>query len=118
MDHVAHAFLPQDRRHGAERRRLAVHHEGAPDRAAEPAHPGAQLGPVGVGRVAADGLDLGAARVLLAQDPHDLLAALDPAAERVLRLEADEEDQVPVVADAVGQVVEDPARLGHAAAPR
>ena len=43
-------------------RRLAVHHERAPDGAAEPAHPGAELVPVGVGRVAADGLHLGAAR--------------------------------------------------------
>ena len=98
-----------------ERRRLAVHHEGAPDRPAQPAHPGPELRPVGVRRVAADGLDLGAAREVLAQDADDLLAALDPAAERVLRLEADEEDQVPVVADAVGQVVQDPARLRHAA---
>ena len=52
---------------------LAVHHEGAADRAAEPADPGAQLVPVGVGRVAADGLDLGPALVLLAEDPHRLL---------------------------------------------
>ena len=41
-------------------------------------------------------------------------ALLNPPAERVLRLEADDEDQVPVVADAVCQVVEDPARLRHA----
>ena len=52
-------------------------------------------------------------RILTSSSP-----LLDPPAERVLRLEADEEDQVPVVADAVGQVVEDPARLRHAATPR
>ena len=111
---LADAFFLEDRRHGCERRRLAVDDEGAPDRPAEPAHPGPELVAVGVGRVAADGLDLGAARVLLAEDADELASLLDAAAEGVLGLEADEEDEVPVVADPVGQVVQDPARLRHA----
>ena len=66
-----------------------------------------QLVAVGVGRVAGDRLDLGLPLVLLSQNPHALLAALNPAAQGVLRLEADEEHQVAVVSDAVGQVMQD-----------
>ncbi len=111
---VADTLFPQDLRHRLQAGRLTVDHEGAPDRTAEPAHPGAQLAPVGVGRVAADRLHFGAAPVLLAEDLEDFLALLNPAAEGVLRLEADEEDQVSVVADAIGQMVKDAARLRHA----
>ena len=66
-----------------------------------------------MGRVAANGLHLRLPVVLLSQNPHHLVAVLEPAAERVLGLKTDQEDQVPVVADLVGQMVEDPARLRH-----
>ena len=93
--------------HGLEGGRLPVHHERAPHLSAQPAHPTAQLGPVGVRGVAADRLDLGVPLVLLAQDLHDVLAVLDPASERSLRLKADEQNQVAVLPDPVGEVVKD-----------
>ena len=73
---------------------LAVDHEGALDRTADLPDPGPQFGAIGVRRVAADGLDLGADREHLAEDLHLLRAVLDPAPEGVLPLEAHEEHEV------------------------
>ena len=46
---------------------------------------------------------------------HRLGPFLNPPAEGVLVLETDEEHQAPVIADVVGQVVQDPPRFRHAA---
>ena len=81
---------------------LAVHHEGPPDRPAQPPHPGPELGPVGVRRVAADGLDLGAARV----HPRPR-SARSPRRSWIRRpsvcsaWKPTNRTQVPVIADAV-----------------
>src|SRR5688500_3268017 len=99
--HVADALVAEDRGHRLEGRSLAVHAEGALDGGADSLHPGAQLGPVRVGRVAADGLDFGADPGLLPEDPHQVGAVLDPAAQRALALIPDEEHAVAVVAAVV-----------------
>src|SRR5687768_599374 len=111
--YVRHPLILQDGRHGLERGRLTMHDEGAANRPAETADPGPKLVPICMSGIAADGLDLGAALVLPPQDPDHLLATLDPASQRVLRLEPDEQDQVAVIADSTGQMVEDAARLDH-----
>ena len=56
--------------------------------------------------------------MLVAEDPDGFGALLDPPAQRVLGLEADEEHQVAVVADAVRQVVEDAPGLRPCPRPR
>src|SRR5579864_1236709 len=100
-DDLAHALLAQDARHGLERRRFAVDGEGAADRPAQTPDPGAQLGPIGVGRVSGDGNDLRAAGEFLAEDLDDVRSVLDPPAEGIRGLESDEEDAVPVIAAVV-----------------
>ena len=111
---LAHSLLPQQRRHRLQGAGLAVDRERPPDRPTQPADPGAKLRPVGVGRVAADALDLRLEGLLLPQDPHHLLFLLDPAPQRVLGLESHQEDEIAVIADPVGQVVENASRFGHA----
>src|SRR5512145_2166578 len=93
-DHLAHAFLAEQRRHGVQRRRLAVNHESAADRATQAANPAAQLPPVGVGGIPADRSDLRPSLDLFAQYRHLDGPVLEATAQRVLGLKADEQHAV------------------------
>ena len=61
-----------------------------------------------------DDLDLGAKRNLLAEDLDRLSPLDDATTERILRLEAADEDDVVLVLNAVLQVVENPPAFAHA----
>src|SRR5439155_4296603 len=69
---------------------------------------------VRVGAESVQGGDLGADRDRLAEDVDGLRAIAQPPAERALGLEADEQDRVPDVAEAVAQMVQDAPALAHA----
>ena len=61
-----------------------------------------------------DDLDAGPKRNFFAKDLDRLAPLDDAAAERVLRLEAADEDDVVLVLTAVLQVVENPPAFAHA----
>src|SRR3954470_12335224 len=108
---VTDPLLAENGSHGIEAARLTVDDERAADRTAQPTDPGPELVAVGMGGVAADGLDVGPALVLLTHDAKHLFSGLNPPAERVLRLESDEQDQVLVVSDPVRQMMENASGL-------
>src|SRR5215203_2099071 len=112
--HVRHPFFPQDGSHGFESLPLAVNDERPTYGSAESPNPGPKLVAISMRRVSGDRVYLRSRFMLLSQDPDDLLASLNTAPERVLRLKADEQHQVPMVTDAARQVVENAAGLDHA----
>src|SRR4051812_6891417 len=63
--YVTDALLPKDSSHRFKRCGLSMDDKGPADGPPEPADPGAQLVPVGVGRIAADTFDLGLPLILL-----------------------------------------------------
>src|SRR5215218_6071622 len=112
--HVRHPFFPQDGSHGLESLALAVNNECTPYGSAESPNPGPKLGAISVRRVPGYCVYLRSRFMLLSQYSDDLLASLNAAPERVLRLEADEEHQVAMITDAARQMVENAAGLDHA----
>ena len=79
------------------------------------ADPLLEPGAVGVGGKRVDDLHLRLELHLLAEDPERSPLLHDAAAQRVLGLEADDEDDVVRVAQAVLEVVQDAPALAHAA---
>ena len=78
--------------------------------------PAEQVGTIGVGREAADGVDLRVDVDGFAGDAHGLGAVDDAASQRAVRLVTHEDDVIVGVPDAVFEVMDDAPAVAHTAA--
>ena len=106
-DHdITDAFVAQYRRHRLGGVCFAVDDKGPMNGATQLADPLAQFVAVGVRGVTLQGFDFGVSLDVAAEDLDDFLAFFETPPQSLVRLIANEQNQVTVVADVVLQVVQ------------